>query len=1118
MGAELQMSQQFLVSTLDSLSANIAILDEAGTIVMVNASWRRFADGNGLNWPDYGVGRNYLAIVEAASGGSDKEALQAAKGIRELIAGQRDQLYLEYPCHSHGEKRWFGMRATRFQSDEGLWVVIVHEDITERRLAEQALQEAKESAEVGKSREQVRRQALESQEDATLEALREAELRYRTVADFTYDWVYWEDPDGTLRYVSPSCERITGYTAERFINDPHLLHELILPEDREIWTEHRRQARNQGQQVEFRILGRDGEVRWIEHACQPIIDEQGTFLGFRVSNRDVTRRKQVEQELRKHREHLEQLVDERTSDLTQANQQLEQGIIDRVRAEEALRESEETFKNVSEQSPNMIFINNKGRIVYANKKCEEVMGYTREEFYSPDFDFRNVIASEYLDLVEDSFRKQMQGEDVPPYEYTLVTKQGKRLEVIITSKLIKYKGESVILGTITDITTRKQVEEVLRESENRFWDLYHNAPSVYLTVGIDGLIYQCNKRATELLDYSFEKLVGKPILELYADTPQGREKAAKVFQRFLAGESITDEELQMQKADGTPLWISLTVNAIRDATGEILESRSMAVDITERKQAEEALRESEETARALLNAPTDSAVLLESDGTIVALNETFASRLGESTDNLIGQNVFEYFPSDLAKARQIRFQKVVQTGRPVRFEDIRAERWYDNHMYPVFDAQGRVIRVAVYARDITERKRMELVMQQAIETAEATKHEEQERRQEAERRRQIAEGLADVLGALNSNQSLEEVLDLIVTQARDLLDTRAVGIYGLGADVVTLSVEASKGLLITYIAGSNIPIGQEALRQAMLSSQPVAVPDVATFPSDIGDLALDVRRQTSAGAWADLYQAWLAVPIISKGEVYGGMLLYYAEPRVFFEDEVELAVAFADQAALAFENSRLRDQIKQAAASAERGRLARDLHDAVTQTLFSASLIAEALPRVWDRQPEQGQSGLEELRQLTKGALAEMRTMLVELRPSALTEKPLGELLRHLTEATTSRTRVPVALTVDGDSSLDPNLQVALYRIAQEALNNIAKHARASHASVNLHCQPGRVALRISDDGYGFDPDDVLPDRVGMGTMRERAEQVGAALDIRSQLGHGTQVIVNWSETEGEGF
>jgi signal transduction histidine kinase len=420
--------------------------------------------------------------------------------------------------------------------------------------------------------------------------------------------------------------------------------------------------------------------------------------------------------------------------------------------------------------------------------------------------------------------------------------------------------------------------------------------------------------------------------------------------------------------------------------------------------------------------------------------------------------------------------------------------------------------------DITERKRIEGAFHEAMEAAEAARYEEHERRQEAERRRQVAESLGDVLTALNSNQSLEEVLDLIAAQARQLLDTRAVGIYGLGAEVGAFAIEASKGLLITYVAGSNIPIGQESLRQAMVLSQPVAVPDVATFPSDVGVLALDVRRRRSAGAWADLYRAWLAVPIVSKDEVYGGMLLYCAEPRMFSEDEIELAVVFADQAALAIQNARLRDQIQQAAASAERGRLARDLHDAVTQTLFSASLIAEAMPRVWEHHPEQGQRGLDELRQLTRGALAEMRTLLVELRPAALTEKPLGELLRQLTEATTSRTRVPVALAVEGDSSLEPGLQIALYRIAQEALNNIAKHARASQASVDLHCRPGRGALRINDDGCGFDANNVLPDRLGMGVMRERAEHAGATLRIKSQPGDGTQVIVNWQNTGGGRF
>ncbi|MDY7077653.1 MAG: GAF domain-containing protein [Chloroflexota bacterium] len=130
------------------------------------------------------------------------------------------------------------------------------------------------------------------------QALREAELRYRTVADFTYAWEYWENPDGTLRYVSPSCERITGYPPQQFIDNPCFLNELIVPEDREIWTEHRHITENpEPQNVQFRICRRGGEMRWIEHLCQPVIGERGEFLGYRASNRDVTERVRLEERL-----------------------------------------------------------------------------------------------------------------------------------------------------------------------------------------------------------------------------------------------------------------------------------------------------------------------------------------------------------------------------------------------------------------------------------------------------------------------------------------------------------------------------------------------------------------------------------------------------------------------------------------------------------------------------------------------------------------------------------------------------------------------------------------------------------------------------------------------------
>ena len=227
-----------------------------------------------------------------------------------------------------------------------------------------------------------------------------------------------------------------------------------------------------------------------------------------------------------------------------------------------------------------------------------------------------------------------------------------------------------------------------------------------------------------------------------------------------------------------------------------------------------------------------------------------------------------------------------------------------------------------------------------------------------------------------------------------------------------------------------------------------------------------------------------------------------------------LALAFADNAAVAMENARLCSQAEQAAAAAERNRLARELHDAVTQTLFSASLIAEVLPRLWLRDPAEGHRRLEELRQATRGALAEIRTLLLELRPAALVEVDLGELLRQLAEAIAGRARIPVQCIVEGKRDLPSDVQVALYRIAQEALNNVAKHAEANHASVELRRCPDGAELRISDDGRGFDPWATSPEHLGLSIMRERAEGIGAKLAVKSEPGCGAQVVVHWTDGE----
>ncbi len=236
-------------------------------------------------------------------------------------------------------------------------------------------------------------------------------------------------------------------------------------------------------------------------------------------------------------------------------------------------------------------------------------------------------------------------------------------------------------------------------------------------------------------------------------------------------------------------------------------------------------------------------------------------------------------------------------------------------------------------------------------------------------------------------------------------------------------------------------------------------------------------------------------------------------------------MASANQAAIAIENHRLYQQMRAAVMSEERNRLARDLHDSVTQSLFSATLLADVLPQIWQRDPEQGLQRLEKLRRLMRGALAEMRTMLLELRPSAVSNAPLADLLAQLTEAIASRSGLPFQLYLEQIPALPEEVQTNFYRIAQEALNNVVKHAQAKQVTVSLSetMLPPEVAggaerevkLVIRDDGVGYSTGDEKSTHLGIDIMRERAAAIQANLALESQLGYGTQVTLIWrSEKE----
>jgi signal transduction histidine kinase len=186
--------------------------------------------------------------------------------------------------------------------------------------------------------------------------------------------------------------------------------------------------------------------------------------------------------------------------------------------------------------------------------------------------------------------------------------------------------------------------------------------------------------------------------------------------------------------------------------------------------------------------------------------------------------------------------------------------------------------------------------------------------------------------------------------------------------------------------------------------------------------------------------------------------------------------------------------------------------------MFSIASIAETLPKVWERDPQIGREGLDSLRRMTQGALAEMRMLLIELRPAALLEKSLGDLLRQLTAAVGARSEIMITTTITGDHLLSDQTQIALYRIAQEALNNVTKHSASTQAKLGLYCTPKQVTLQISDNGQGFDlQQQRIGGRFGLTIMAERAEEIGAEFAVMSQPSEGTQVTVVWNAShDGE--
>lgn len=497
--------------------------------------------------------------------------------------------------------------------------------------------------------------------------------------------------------------------------------------------------------------------------------------------------------------------------------------------------------------------------------------------------------------------------------------------------------------------------------------------------------------------------------------------------------------------------------------------------------------------RSIIDAAIDGVIIIDLETeNVIEANLAACKIHGWEYKAFIGKHLSEFIHPDNLKEFETYlhiFQSYGEFNARLRHLRENGSSFMGEWRGTAFVFQGRVCLLG-FVRDVSRRIQME---EQALERANS-------RRREEAKLLEISHTLA---------AELEFRPELILEQLEEIVGYTHAGLFALeDSTLVALAMRGSSCMdedspIVIHLSTPNI------LDVLFNSHRPTRIADVWSDSPE----AQFVRGLLSGGAAVLLEGiiSWMWVPLAVGGRVVGGISVADAHRNYFTPHHSVLALSVADQAAIAVVNKELHKNAQTLAVLEERQRLARSLHDAVNQSLFSAGLIAEVLPRLWERDQEEARRSVEDLRCLTRGAQAEMRVLLAELRPSTITDSNLGDLLSLLANALTGRTNIPVTITGTAEVTLPSEVQTIFYRVCQEALSNIAKHSKANRVDIFLTQEKPTIGIRIRDDGAGFDPEKIPSGHYGLSMMRERAEGIGATFSVSSQPDHGTEVVLRWT-------
>jgi PAS domain S-box-containing protein len=676
---------------------------------------------------------------------------------------------------------------------------------------------------------------------------------------------------------------------------------------------------------------------------------------------------------------------------------------------------------------------------------------------------------------------------IPPFWQTLPFRIGTAFGLILLVaagfnwRVWAVREQNVRLQKMVD--DQKRVEAELRESEARFRAMFENAAVGISIISPEGKTLAVNPVLVKLSGRSEAELI--EIGGQGVTYPEDRNIGMTEFHEIQQGKR---ESYQVEKRyvheDGRVHWMRQSVSAVRDEAGAISYLIVIAEDIEERKRALEELRESEAKFRAIFESSAVGIGLSTLNGDILAANAAICKMAGCTEDELKGRNDSQNtYPAD------------AQIGLDLYAEMLTGKRDSYNIEKRYLRKNGEVFWTRLTLSMVRDANGQPSYLVNMVEDIDEQKRKSEELRESEARFRAMYDNAAVGVAVMTLDRHIVQVNQ--TAERMTGYSQEEIGQINPSMLVIEEDRYVDRQPFIELVEGKR---DQYTVEKRYIRKNGDIFWGRVNFSLVRG---ADGKPLYTIGMIEDITEEKRAAERLAAQEADHRRLL---EQRITERTE-ELNLA----------NERLREKATQDAVAAERTRLARDLHDAVTQTLFSTTLIADVLPDIWEtRGPDEGKRRLDEIRLLTRGALAEMRTLLVELRPNALVEVPLPTLLRQLTEALSGRARINIQISAEGERKLPADVQISLYRIAQEALNNVFKHSKASEAVVTLRMGDS-VRLTVADNGSGFDPSTVTADHLGVKIMRERADAIGAKLSIYSEPGEGTQISVVWQSSVGAG-